>query len=164
MIALGIDIGIQVCGFCVAEVNNLDIKLLKEGEIKPSSKNALPQKLNYIFNELKKELKNYRPGALIAETLYSHHRHPTTLGILAQVRGVVALLAEQEKVSFFEYSPTRARKSFIGRGNANSEQVKKMAQNLMGREFKSTHTADAFSLIVAFSHTQKLERILKNAV
>lgn len=159
---LAIDVGIQVCGYVMCEVNNLDVSLLKEDEIKPSRGNSLPQKLNHIFDELEKEIRQYNPGAVAVEKLYSHYRHPTTLGVLAQVRGVVTLLAYRRNLDFFEYSPTRARKSFMGKGNASSEQVKKMAENLTGKKFMSEHTADAYSLVVAFSHSEKYRKILKN--
>jgi crossover junction endodeoxyribonuclease RuvC len=159
MRVLGIDVGLRVCGYVICEVRNLQIQLINEGEIKPRLYQTLPKKLNYIFEELKKEIITKSPSAIIVETLYSHYRHPVTLGLLAEVRGVIALLAQQHGISFFEFSPTRARKSLVGKGNANSLQVKKMSEQIMQRHFKSIHTADAFSLVVAFSHTQKLKAL-----
>ena len=163
MRVLGVDVGLRTCGYVITAVKNLEVTLIKEGQIKPDPGLGLPKRLSQIFQELKKEIREYKPEAIVIEKLYSHHRHPTTLGILAQVRGVVVLLSDQEKIALFEYSPTRARKSFLGRGNANSEQVKKMAENVTGRRFNSLHTADAFSLVVAFSHAQKLNRLLKSS-
>ena len=159
---MGVDIGLRTCGYIIATVKKLDISLIEEGQVKPNSRQALPRKLSHIFDELKKAVEEHKPGAIIVEKLYSHHRHPTTLGILAQVRGVVVLLSYQQGIPLFEYSPTRARKSFLGRGNATSQQVKKMAEGVTGKKFKSLHTADAFSLVVAFSHAQKLDRLLKS--
>ncbi len=163
MRVLGVDVGLRTCGYVITTVKNLEVSLIKEGQVKPDPRLELPKKLSQIFQELKKEIRECKPEAIVIEKLYSHYRHPTTLGILAQVRGVVVLLSDQEKIALFEYSPTRARKSFLGRGNANSEQVKKMAENVTGRKFKSLHTADAFSLVVAFSHSQKLNRLLKSS-
>jgi len=160
MRVLGIDVGLRTCGYVITAVKNLEVSLIKEGQIKPDSRLGLPQKLSHIFEELKKAVREYRPEAIVVEKLYSHYRHPITLGVLAQVRGIVVLLSDQEKIAFFEYSSTRARKSFLGRGNVNSQQVKKMAENVAGKKFKSLHTADAFSLVVAFSHGQKLNRLL----
>ena len=159
MKVLGVDVGIRNCGYVLCKVRNLDVELVKEGLIKPDPKQPLPQKLNHIFEGLEKEISGYQPEALVVEKLYSHYRHPVTLGVLAQVRGVVALLAYQKEIGFFQYSPTRARKSFLGKGNANSIQVKKMAENVTGKKFQSPHTADAFSLVVAFSHAQKMKKI-----
>ena len=160
MIVLGVDVGLRTCGYVITAVKNLEVRLIKDGQIKPDSRLELPKKLSHIFNELKKEVREYKPEAIVVEKLYSHYRHPATLGVLAQVRGIVVLLSDQEKIALFEYSPTRARKSFLGRGNANSQQVKKMAENVTGRKFNSLHTADAFSLVIAFSHAQKLSRLL----
>ena len=159
MRVLAVDVGIRNCGYVIASVKNLNITLIKEDQIKPNPKQPLTEKLNQIFEELEREIDNYGPEAIVVEKLYSHYRHPTTLGVLAQVKGVITLLAHQKKLGFFEYSPTRTRKSFLGRGHANSDQVKRMAENVTGREFKSVHTADAYSLIVAFSHSQKLKRL-----
>lgn len=159
MLVLAVDVGLRVCGYVVCQIQGLNIKLIKEGEVCTANCTTFSKKLNYIFERLQKEINTYKPGAVIVETLYSHYRHPTTLGILAQVRGVVVLLAERNNIELFEYSPTRARKSFLGRGNANSFQVKKMAENITGKRFMSTHTADAFSLVAAFSQTQKLKKL-----
>jgi crossover junction endodeoxyribonuclease RuvC len=160
MIVLGVDVGIRACGYVVCEVRNLDVKLLNEGQIQPDASRQLPEKLNHIYSRLEAEIVRFKPKAAVVEKLYSHHKHPTTLGVLAQVRGVVALLAHKKNLQFFEYSPTRARKSFLGRGRGNSEQVKKMAENVTNRKFMSLHTADAYSLVVAFSHTQKVKNLM----
>ncbi|MDD3296826.1 MAG: crossover junction endodeoxyribonuclease RuvC [Candidatus Omnitrophica bacterium] len=162
MNVLGVDLGLRDCGYVLCEVRGLQVDLIKEGQIKPDPKQPLPHRLHDVFSVLEKEMSEYKPSALIVEKLYSHYRHPTTLGVLAQVRGVIALLACQKGVDFFEYSPTRARKSFLGQGNADSQRVKKMAENVMGIEFKSIHTADAFSLVIAFSHAQKMLKIRKS--
>ena len=159
MRVLAVDVGIRVCGYVLCKINGLDIELVKQGQLKPDSRQSLAKKINYIFEALEREILEDKPQAIIVEKLYSHYRHPTTLGVLAQVRGVIALLSCQRRVDFFEYSPTRARKSFLGRGSALSSQVKKMAENMTGKKFDSEHTADAFSLVVAFSHDQKLKRI-----
>ena len=164
MRVLGVDVGIRNCGYVLCEVENLRVTLIKEGQIKPDPRQPLPQKLNHIFEALESQVVKYEPKAIAVEKLYSHYRHPVTLGVLAQVRGIVALLAYQKGIGFFQYSPTRARKSFLGRGNVNSSQVKKMAENVTGKKFKSPHTADAFSLVVAFSHDQKMSKIRREIV
>lgn len=159
MVVMGVDVGIRVCGFCICRIRNVEVTVIKQGEVKPNPSQSLPEKLEFIFEGLKKELVGNGVEALVVEVLYSHHKHPTTLGVLAQVRGVVALLSRQQRVGFFEYSPTRARKSLLGMGSANSTQVRKMAENMTGKAFLSEHTADAYSLAVAFSHAHKLSTL-----
>ena len=156
---LGVDVGIIVCGYCVCEVDNLNVKLLEEKDIRLKSYRSLSDKIGYIFEKLGYAIEKYNVDVIVAEKLYSHHRHPTTLGILAQVRGIVVLLAYQKRKEFREFSTTRVRKSFLGRGSGTSEQVKKMAENITGSRFKSKHTADAFSLVAAFANAQKFKKL-----
>jgi crossover junction endodeoxyribonuclease RuvC len=159
MTVCGVDVGLQVCGYCICEVQNAKVHLIKEGEIKTSRKQSFPEKLEFIYEELEKEIERHKPKAIVLEKLYSHHRHPTTLGVLAQVRGVVVLLSKKSRTDLFEYAPTRARKAFLGRGSVNSFQVQKMAENFTGGEIKSIHTADAFSLVIAFAHEEKVRNL-----
>jgi crossover junction endodeoxyribonuclease RuvC len=160
MKVLGVDVGLRICGYVLCDVRGLDVRLLKEGQIKPDPQRGFPQRLNHIFEELEKEIRVFSPQAIVVEKLYSHYRHPVTLKVLAEVRGVVALLSHRKGIDFFEYSSTRARKSFLGRGSVDSAQVKKMAENVTGKAFLSPHTADAFSLVVAFSHARKYSKML----
>lgn len=156
---LAVDLGLRNCGYIVCEVRGLRVKLIREGEIKPDSKRSLPEKLNYIFQRLKEEVAASKPQVIVVEKLYSHYRHPTTLGVLAQIKGIIALLACQSHIKYLEFSSTRARKALLGKGNVNSNQVKKMAENITGYNFKSIHTADAFSLVFAFSHAEKFKKV-----
>ena len=163
MRVLGVDVGLRVCGYVICEVQGGNVKLIKEDQIKLSSGQSLSDKLGFIFDVLKQEILTYRLDAIVVEKLYSHYRHPTTLGLLAQVRGVVLLLAQHQRIKLFEYSPTRVRKSFLGRGNVNASQVKRMAENITGRTFKSLHTADAFSLVFAFANIVRPGKIVVSA-
>ncbi|MDD4182580.1 MAG: crossover junction endodeoxyribonuclease RuvC [Candidatus Omnitrophica bacterium] len=159
MIICAVDVGLQVNGYVICETKNTEIKLIKEGEIATSKRQTFAQKLAFIYEELEKEIKKYKPQVLVLEKLYSHYKHPLTLGILAQVRGVVVVLAEQKGLKLFEYSPTRARKAFLGKGSADSFRVKRMAENMTGKSFISNHTADAFSLAIAYSHEEKVKNL-----
>ncbi len=164
MIILAVDVGIQVCGYAVCAVKNAHAHLIKQGEIKPARDLTMPQKLDLIVERLEAVVKEFAPEAVVVETLYSHHRHPTTLGVLAQVKGVIALFSCRWKIAYREFSSTRARKGFLGRGNANSDQVKKMAENMTGAAFTSVHTADAYSLAVVFAHEEGFRRLKEGAV
>lgn len=159
MIVCAVDVGLQVNGYVICETKNTDIRLIREGEITTSRKQTFAQKLAFIYEELEKEINKYKPQVMALEKLYSHHKHPLTLGILAQVRGVVVVLTEQKGLKLFEYSPTRARKAFLGKGSADSMRVKRMAENITGKNFISNHTADAFSLVVAYSHEEKVRNL-----
>lgn len=161
MIILAIDAGIQTCGYAVVGIRGNDVHLIKQGETKPRQKDTMPQKLNAIIESLDVEVAEYKPQAIVVETLYSHHRHPVTLGILAQVKGAIAVFSHRWGIDYFEFSTTRARKSFLGKGNVDSQRVKKMAENMTGTTFDSVHTADAYSLAAAFAHEWRFNRLCR---
>ena len=162
MLVLAVDVGIRACGYVLCETCGRDIRLVREGQITPPPRETMPARLGLIYDELDRLVKEFVPQAVVVETLYSHYRHPATLGVLAQVKGVVAMLAQRNKLRYCEFSTTRARKSFMGSGSADSGRVKKMAENLTARKFMSVHTADAFSLVSAFA-AEVATKQLRNA-
>jgi len=159
MRVLSVDLGLAACGYVVCEVDGMDTRLIKDGQITPPRSLGLVDKLGMIFEGLEREIDSGSIQYLIVEKLYSHHKHPVTLGELSQVRGVIALLAHQKKLGFFECAPVRARKAFLGRGSCKSEQVRKMAESITGRKFISKHSADAFSLVTAFAAARKMDNL-----
>lgn len=164
MLVLAVDVGIRACGYVVCEIDGSNIFLVDEGQIKPNPKWAISFKLGVIFDILEKEFQKHAINKVLVETLYSNYKHPSTLGVLAQVKGVVGLLAYQHNVECVECSTTRARKAFLGRGSADSLRVKKMAEKMTGKSFESEHTADAFSLAVAFSHQLKVDDLRREVL
>lgn len=159
MVVLGIDIGLRVSGYVVCAITGRQVTLIQEGEVGTKNFHSLPKRLLYIYERFVKVIEDNRPQLVILEKLYSHYRHPTTVVLLGQARGVVVFLTAKYGLDFFECSSTRARKSFLGRGSGTSSQVKKMAENILGRPMISPHTADAYSLVVTFSHMQKYKRL-----
>ncbi len=152
MVAIGVDVGLKTTGYVICKLSKGRIELLDEGQIVTQSSLDFPKRLYRIFTVLSSLIQKYHPQVLVMERLYSHYRHPTTLGILAQVRGVVVLLSSLYGLNLYEYSPTRTKKAILGKGSASSSQVKRMVEKILGRKIKSQHIADAFSLIVTFLH------------
>ena len=160
MVVLGVDVGLKTTGYVVCEVRGSNIELIQEGQVVTKPSMSFPFRLFFIYQNLLHIVEQYSPEKLILERLYSHHKHPTTLGVLSQVRGVIVLLGQQYNLEMHEYSPTKARNALLGKGSVDSSQVKKMVEATLKREVKSEHIADAFSLVVVFSRNQKMEKIL----
>lgn len=157
MIILGVDPGLVTTGVVVAEKtgSSFTIKCIKE--VKTKSSNLLGRRLKYIFSSVKDIVDSYKPGVLVLEKVYSHYRHPTTVGVLGQVRGIILLLAAQKGMKIVEYPATQVKKAITSYGTASKEQMKRMVSYLAGlkKPLKSQHLADALALVLAFLHTQK---------
>lgn len=162
MIILTVDIGLRESGYVVCDTyNNREVVILDEGTIKPRQRLNISEKIFFIYQRLKSIVETFSPKVLVLEKLYSHYRHPFTLEVLGQVKGIVMLLGAEYKLEVVEFTPTKARKAFMGKGNADSAQVRKMAESILGRKMLSKHTADAFSLAVAYSRYEKTKRLLR---
>ncbi|MBN2483868.1 MAG: crossover junction endodeoxyribonuclease RuvC [Candidatus Omnitrophica bacterium] len=158
MMVIGIDVGLRTTGYVVCQVRSAQIELIDDGQIVTRSSQRLSERLHSIYAQLEKVIRSHSVEIMAIERLYSHYKHPATLGVLAQVRGIVVLLSHQYGLDLHEYSPTRARKAMLGAGNVRSAQVKRMGESMLKRKIRSQHIADALSLVIAFSHYYKAQK------
>lgn len=148
-----------VTGYGAIDFSGNRLSLVEAGVIITSSKQALPQRLNKIYQSIKKLISDTKPEVLVLEKLYAHYRHPTTAYILGQARGVICLIAAEKEISFFEYAATRVKKAIVGKGLAPKQQIQKMVASTLnldpGRLPKYTDVTDALALAIAHSHIIK---------
>ncbi|MFZ5800841.1 MAG: crossover junction endodeoxyribonuclease RuvC [Candidatus Omnitrophota bacterium] len=149
---LGIDPGLNTTGYGVVEFAGGRIKLVEAGVIKTSLSAGIKNRLNKIYRALQGLIREQKPQVMVLEKLYTHYRHPTTACLLGHVRGVICLLSAQENLEFFEYSPTRIRKSLIGRGNASKLQTKRMVERIFSLKAESLPLDTSDALAMALAH------------
>ena len=61
MIILGVDPGLTIAGFCLLETNGKKINLHAYGTIKSDTKDSMPNRLKYLFEEIDKIIREYAP-------------------------------------------------------------------------------------------------------
>jgi len=150
MIILGIDPGLQITGYGVLKSNGHRIDVVEAGIIKTGTKESFEQKLNEIFSEVGKIIKQYKPDYIAIEELYSHYAHPKTAIIMGHARGTVFLLASQCGTPIISYASTRIKKSLTGNGRASKSQMRKMIKSTLNLkdELFSPDTADALAAAI----------------
>jgi len=150
MIIIGIDPGLQITGYGVLKSSGVKINVLEAGIIKTNVKDNFENKLGEIYSEIGKVIKQYKPDYIAVEELYSHYAHPKTAIIMAHARGMVFLLASQNKIPVISYAATRIKKSLTGHGRATKDQMRRMIQSTLGlkEELFSPDTADALAAAV----------------
>ncbi len=150
MIILGIDPGLQITGYGLLESNGVKTKVIEAGIIKTNPKDNFEDKLNEIFSEVSKVIKQYKPEYIAIEELYSHYAHPKTSIIMGHARGMVFLAASQNKIPILSYAATRIKKSLTGHGRASKAQMRRMIQSTLNlnAELFSPDTADALAVAV----------------
>ena len=157
MIILGIDPGLRITGLVVVEKNKSSVKIKHYQELNTQKIKNLAKKLEFLFSCLEKIVAKFRPDILVVEKLYSHYRHPLTLASLAQVRGIIFLLAGKKNINLIEYSSTKVKKAITSYGSASKDQVRKMVAYLSGldKPLKSEHISDALALVLTHLYYNK---------
>jgi crossover junction endodeoxyribonuclease RuvC len=132
MIVLGIDPGLQVCGYAVVKADGSDCRLLEAGVIRTDRRLSLPKRLAQIAEDLGDLLKSARPAVVAVEELYSHYAHPRTAVLMGHARGVILLQAVQSGAELRSFSATRIKKSLTGNGRASKLQMQRTIQSVLG--------------------------------
>ncbi len=128
---LGIDPGLQVCGYACLEAGGDKETLIEAGVIRTGIGSAIEVKLNRIAEDTQSLLENFKPDVVAVEELYSHYAHPRTAILMGHARGVILQRCAQAVIEVRSFSATRIKKSITGNGRASKEQVQKTIQTIL---------------------------------
>jgi len=150
MRVLGIDPGIERCGWGVLE-KNTNISIISYGCIFTSKNDIKPKRLNLLYDSIVSLLKKYKPDSIAMEDLFFNTNAKTAI-IVGEARGVIMLAGEKLKIPFSSYPPLEIKMSITGYGRADKEQMQIMVKNILKMKSipKPDDTADA--LAVALTH------------
>ncbi len=128
---LGIDPGLQVCGYACLEIGCDKEKLIEAGIIRTDSGLAIEEKLNRIAADTESLLKSFHPAIVAVEELYAHYSHPRTAILMGHARGVILQKCAQAGIEVKSFSATRIKKSITGNGRASKEQIQRTIQTIL---------------------------------
>jgi crossover junction endodeoxyribonuclease RuvC len=128
---LGIDPGLQVCGYACLETKPGEEKLIEAGVIRTERDDALEQRLNRIAEDAESLLRSFTPEVVAVEELYSHYAHPRTAILMGHARGVILQKCAEAAIEVRSFSATRIKKSITGNGRASKEQVQRTIQTIL---------------------------------
>jgi crossover junction endodeoxyribonuclease RuvC len=149
---MGLDPGLRFTGWGIIDVDGNRMRHIADGTIKTDSKLTLAERLNQLFEGIEEVIKRFGPiEAAVEETFVN--KNPNSTLKLGQARGVVMLTPARAGLSVFEYTPNQVKKTVVGSGHAQKEQVQMMVKTLLPTaEIKLADAADA--LAVAICHAQ----------
>ena len=128
---LGIDPGLQVCGYAVVEHKLLDTKLVEAGVFRTDSKAELEERLNQIADDIGQILQTHKPQVVAVEQLYAHYKHPRTAILMGHARGVILQKAAESGAAVNSFAATRIKKSLTGNGHAGKPQMQRAIQTVL---------------------------------
>ena len=130
MIVLGIDPGLQVCGYAVVDADSE--KLVEAGIFSTDTSRELPGRLNQIAEDIDAILERFTPEVVAVEELYSHYKHPKTAILMGHARGVILQRAAEADAEVRSFAATKIKKSLTGNGRASKEQMQRTIQSVLG--------------------------------
>ena len=128
---LGIDPGLQICGYACLEADDGGEKLIEAGVFRTPNDLALEERLNRIAKDAAEILQQLRPNIVAVEELYSHYAHPRTAILMGHARGVILQKCAEAAIEVRSFSATRIKKSITGNGRASKEQVQRTIQTIL---------------------------------
>jgi crossover junction endodeoxyribonuclease RuvC len=149
---LGIDPGLRRTGWGVIEAEGNRLRFLACGSVEPKDDLPLASRLLAIHEGLAGVLGDYRPAEAAVEQTFVNKDGAATLK-LGQARGVAMLAPAMFGISVAEYAPNQVKKTVVGAGHADKNQVLVMLKMLLPKaEPQSPDAADALAIAITHAH------------
>jgi len=160
---LGIDPGLQVCGYAVVDAVCGDDKLVEAGVLIIDTKPPLAERLNQIAGDIESILETFRPEIVAVEELYSHYGHPKTAILMGHARGVILQKSAATGVDVKSFAATRIKKSLTGNGRASKGQMQRAIQTVLALPAppEPNDVADAIAVALCCSNILNYELEIK---
>ncbi len=149
---LGIDPGLRRTGWGVIEVSGNRLVFLASGTVLSDNKLDLAERLRQLHDGLLEVIAHHQPQETAVELTFVNKDAGATLK-LGQARGIAMLVPALHGIKVAEYAPNLVKKTVVGTGHADKEQIRMMVKVLMPKAtFNSDDAADA--LAIAICHAQ----------
>jgi len=154
MIIMGVDPGLQVCGYAAVDISADSEKLIEAGVISTDESADLSCRLNQIASDMTNLLEKFGPKIVAVEELYSHYKHPKTAILMGHARGVILQQAQAAGAEVKSFAATRIKKSLTGNGRASKEQMQRAIQSTLGlgKLPEPADVADAIAAALCCGH------------
>jgi crossover junction endodeoxyribonuclease RuvC len=147
---LGVDPGLQRCGWGVIIAAGQRLTYVAHGVIRPRTDETLAARLGALYAGLAEVIAAHAPDAAAVEETYVNANARAAL-ILGQARGAALAALACHGLGVAEYSPATIKKAVVGAGNADKAQIGFMVRRLL--PLAGELTADAAdALAVALCH------------
>ena len=158
---LGIDPGLQVCGYAVIETKLLDTQLIEAGVFRTDAKAELAERLCQIADDIGQVLEAHKPDAVSVEQLYAHYKHPRTAILMGHARGVILQKAAEAGATVKDYAATRIKKSLTGNGRATKSQMQLSIQSVLGlpQPPEPADVADAIAIALCCANESQFKNL-----
>ncbi|OAJ35445.1 crossover junction endodeoxyribonuclease RuvC [Piscirickettsia salmonis] len=169
-VILGIDPGSRVTGFGVIRFKQHRCEYLASGCIRMGTV-SLAERLQTIFQGIQEVIRLYQPTQVGIEKVFVGRNIDSALK-LGHARGAAILAAAESTLSVCEYSARQVKRSVVGFGAADKNQVQQMVSALLKlSKVPSQDAADALAIAICHAqmqqglrHIQKGNKLVKGRI
>ena len=161
---IGIDPGSVNTGWGVVRAASTGFELVDCGVIHTTSAKGTPfsERLACIYRELAEVLKRTKPSEAAVEQVFQAMNAATALK-LGQARGVAVAACASVGITVKDYPPSLVKKTLVGQGQAQKEQVAFMVRMKLGipqGDAKwALDTSDALAVALTHLSVRRFERM-----
>jgi len=149
---LGVDPGLRNTGWGIIECQGSRLSFVDCGRLQPDPTQAMGARLRDLHEGLMRVIADYAPHEAAVEETFVN-RDPQSALKLGQARGVALAAPALAGLIVAEYAANVVKKTVVGAGHADKQQVQMMVRVLLpSRAASSADAADA--LAVAICHAQ----------
>lgn len=149
---IGFDPGLQTTGWGVIEAVGNRLSYVADGLVSTSPKADLAERLVELHAGLKDVIAEYQPDEAAVEETFVNKNAVSTLK-LGQARGIVMLVPALAGLYVAEYLPNLVKKTVVGTGHAQKDQVQMMVKTLLpGAKIAGADSADALAVAICHAH------------
>ncbi|MEI9991134.1 MAG: crossover junction endodeoxyribonuclease RuvC [Rhizomicrobium sp.] len=149
---LGLDPGLARMGWGVIAVTGSRLDHIAHGVIVTRASEGLGGRLLALHRALSEVIAAQRPAAIAVEQAFVA-KDPSAALKIGHARAVALLAAAQAGLEIAEYAPNHIKKSVVGVGHAQKEQVQAMVKRLLPTcRVEQADAADALACAIAHAH------------
>jgi crossover junction endodeoxyribonuclease RuvC len=155
-VVLGIDPGTHNCGWGVVVRRGNRFVHVAHGVARAPSRGALPERLAAVADGIEQAIREHRPTAMAIEQAFFHKDAQSAL-MLGHARGVAMLLAARHGLAVGEYPPAMVKRTVVGNGRAEKQQVNGMVRAILGLgALPELDASDALAVAICHASASRL--------
>ena len=149
---IGIDPGLRNTGWGVVAQEGTKLSYVADGSVHSDAAAPLAERLLQIHAQLMEVIRAHQPDEAAVEETFVNSDARATLK-LGQARGVVMLAPAMLGIPVSEYAPNMIKKTVVGAGHAEKDQVKHMVRLLLPKaQMKTADSTDALAIAICHAH------------
>lgn len=149
---LGLDPGLRRTGWGVIDRDGSRLKFVECGVVTSDSEMSLADRLVALHEGLSAVIERLLPEAAAVEHTFVNKDPVATLK-LGQARAIALLVPARAGLTVAEYAPNQVKKSVVGVGHADKDQVHAMVKILLPQSnAKGPDAADALAIAITHAH------------